>query len=56
MTRYEFKCKTCGLTVTRPEPAMESYAHFFQDVLCDGAFKRVYSVGFQIKSTDWGHS
>lgn len=55
MPMYEFKCKECGLSVDRDMPTLDSHVHVLNDDLCYGEMKRVYSVGFQLKSTDWGH-
>lgn len=53
MTLYEYRCKSCGdqiVTNVRLEKP-EEQTH---DGEC-GPLKRTWSVGFQIKSTDWGH-
>lgn len=69
MPMYEYRCTSCGdqiVTTTRIEEL-----HDLKDTAHDevtwvvpeevgfgsfcGPLKRTWSVGFQIKSTDWGH-
>lgn len=69
MPMYEYRCTSCGdqvVTSTRIEDVLElkfsGHDEFgkWQDVddsitvVC-GPLKRTWSVGFQIKSTDWSH-
>lgn len=46
--QYEYKSLVTGRTFTLPERLTEAE-------MKEQNVKRVYSVGFTIKSTDWGH-
>lgn len=54
MPMYEFRCQACSEQVVTED--REAEAHLSPDHVSPcGPLKRVWSVGFQIKSTDWSH-
>lgn len=64
---YEYRCTSCGNQVVtnlgrlEDEAPLSEWGHegsipVYGDSQLDcGPLKRVWSLGFQIKSTDWGH-
>ena len=53
MPLYEFRCQACKDQVVTDD--REATQHGDQETGPCGPLKRVWSVGFQIKSTDWSH-
>lgn len=47
-TTYEYKSLITGQSITLDERLSE-------EEMKERSLKRVWSVGFQLKSTDWGH-
>lgn len=48
MPQYDYKNLITGQIITLDE-------HLSDEEMKERSLKRVWSVGFQIKSTDWGH-
>lgn len=61
---YEYRCRACGDQIVSSDrlhsEELDEHGHdgseitYLEYPYC-GPLKRVWSVGFQIKSTDWGH-
>lgn len=67
---YEYRCTSCKSSVVANSRLEDFFplSEWFHDEEgrpwgpgsectqdCEGPLKRTWSVGFQIKSTDWGH-